>query len=175
MRLDVLQVFRFGAVDVARQVEVEVVGLDLGQRHHARVPGDLRLPVEGVHDLVDVLSAQAVLVAVLDEGLAGIDHEDAAPARGARFVQHQDAGGDAGAVEEVRRQSDDALDVALPDDTLADRRLGAAPEQHAVGVNHRALADAREAREDVQQEGVVAVLLGRYTVLEAAIEIVGRV
>ena len=36
VRLDVLQVFRLGAVDVARQVQVEVVGLDLGQRHHAR-------------------------------------------------------------------------------------------------------------------------------------------
>ena len=96
-------------------------------------------------------------------------------ARGALLVQHQDAGGDAGAVEEVGRQSDDALDVALPDDALADRRLGAAPEQYAVGVNHRALAGALEAREDVQQEGVVAVLLGRDAVLEAAIEIVGRV
>jgi hypothetical protein len=88
MRLDVLQVFRFGAVDVARQVEVEGIGLDLGQGHHARVLGDLHLPVEGVHDLVDVLSAEAVLVAILHEGFAGIDHEDAAAARRACLVQH---------------------------------------------------------------------------------------
>ena len=73
-----------------------------------------------------------------------------AAARRACFVQHQDAGGDASAVEEVRRQSDDALDVALPDDALADRRLGAAPEQHTVGMNHRPLAGALEAAENVQ-------------------------
>ena len=36
--VDVLQVLRLGAVDVAREVEVEVVGVcDLGQRHHAGV------------------------------------------------------------------------------------------------------------------------------------------
>ena len=40
--VDILQVFRLGAVDVARQVEVEVVGLDLGQRHHARILGRFR-------------------------------------------------------------------------------------------------------------------------------------
>ena len=78
--------------------------------------GDFDLPGEGVHDLVDVLRAQAVLVAVLDEALAGIDHEDALAAGGVFLVQHDDAGGDAGAVEQVGRQADDALDIAPPDD-----------------------------------------------------------
>ena len=42
MAVDVLQVLRLGAVDVARQVEVEVVlrVADLRQRHHARVARD---------------------------------------------------------------------------------------------------------------------------------------
>ena len=74
--------------------------------------GDFELAGEGVHDLVDVLGAQAVLVAVLDEALGGVDHEDALAGRGVFLVQHDDAGGDAGAVEQVGRQADDALDVA---------------------------------------------------------------
>ncbi len=112
--VDVLQVLRLGAVDVARQVEVEVVLRvgDLGQRHHAGVARDFDLPGEGVDDLVDVLVAQAVLVAVLDEALGGVDHEDALAGGGVLLVEHDDAGGDAGAVEEVGRQADDALDVA---------------------------------------------------------------
>ena len=77
--VDVLQVLRLGAVDVAREVEVVVVlrVADLRDRHQARVARDFDLPGEGVHDLVDVLLAEAVLVAVLDEALGGIDHEDA--------------------------------------------------------------------------------------------------
>ena len=60
------------AVDVAREVEVEVVLRvgDLGQRHHAGVARDVDLLGEDVDDLVDVLLAQAVLGAVLHEALA---------------------------------------------------------------------------------------------------------
>ena len=61
------------------------------------------------------------------------------------------------------------------DDALADGGLGAAAEQHAVGVDDRALAGALEAGQDVQQEGVVAVLGRRDAVLEAAEVVVGRV
>ena len=128
---------------------------------------------------MDVLRPQAVLVAVLDEALAGIDHEDAAVAKSAPgsafLVQHQNAGGDAGAVEQVGGQADDALDEAAPHEVLADHRLGAAPEQHAVRVNHRALAGALERGQDVQQESVVAILGRGDAVVETAIQVVGRV
>ena len=42
--VNVLQVLRLGAVDVAREVEVEVVLriADFGQRHHARIRGRFR-------------------------------------------------------------------------------------------------------------------------------------
>ena len=86
---------------------------------------------------------------------------------GVLLVEHDDAGGNAGAVEEVGRQADDALDVAAPDDLAADGRLGAAPEEHAVRENDRAFARALQGGEDVQQEGVVAVLRGRDAVVEA--------
>ena len=87
---------------------------------------------------------------------------------GVLLVEHDDAGRDAGAVEQVGRQADDALDVAALDDVAADVGLGTAAEQHAVRQNDRALAGALERGEDVQQEGVVAVLGRRDAVLEAA-------
>ncbi len=77
--------------------------------HHAGVAGDFHLAGEGVHDAVDVLLAEAVLGAVLAEALGGIDHEDAFAGGGVFLVEHDDAGGDAGAVEQVGRQADDAL------------------------------------------------------------------
>ena len=45
----------------------------------------------------------------------------------------QNAGRDAGAVEEVVRQADDGFDEVLLEELLADLLFGAAAEQHAVG------------------------------------------
>ena len=67
---------------------------------------------------------------------------DALAGRGIFLVQHDDAGRDAVAVKQVGRQADDAFDIALPDDALADYAFGPAPEQHTVGVDDRALAGA---------------------------------
>ena len=58
---------------------------------------------------------------------------------GVVLVEHDDAGGDAGAVKEVGRQADDALDGAPADDLAADGRLGPAPEEDAVRENHAPL------------------------------------
>ena len=142
MAVNVLQVLRLGAVDVAREVEVVVVlrVADFRDGHHARVARDFGLAGEGVHDPVDVLLAEAVLVAVLDEALGGIDHEDAFAGVRAFLVEHDDAGGNAGAVKEVRRQADDALDDAALDEVLADGGLGIAAEQNAVRQDARAFA-----------------------------------
>ena len=167
--VDVLQVLGLGAVDVARQVEVEVVLRvgDLVERHHAGVARDVGLPGEGVDDPVDVLLAQAVLGAVLHEALGGVDHEDALAGGGVLLVEHDDAGGDAGAVEEVGGQADDALEVAGADELLADDGLGIAAEEDAVRQDAGGFARALHRADDVQQVGVVALLGGRHAPGEA--------
>ena len=167
--VDVLHVLRLGAVNVARQVEVVVV-LRVGNfldGHEARVAGYLGLPGEGVHDPVDVLFAQAVFVAVLDEALGGVDHEDALAGGGVFLVEHQDAGGDAGAVKEVGREADDPLEVAGADELLADDGLGIAPEEYAVGKDAGRFARALHRADDVEQVGVIALLLRRLAPGEA--------
>jgi hypothetical protein len=79
---------------------------------------------------------------------------------GVFLVDDDDAGGDAGTVEEVGGQADDALDVALADEIAADVGLGVAPEQDAVRQNAGAFARALERADDVQEVGVVALLGG---------------
>ena len=48
------------------------------------------------------------------------------------LIDDDDACRDTRAVEEVRRQADDGLDVTATDDLLADVRLGVAAEENAV-------------------------------------------
>src|SRR5439155_19772756 len=50
---DVLEVLGYLAVDVARQIEIEVVLLNLLEGDHPRVLRDFELLVEDVHDLVN--------------------------------------------------------------------------------------------------------------------------
>jgi len=77
--VDALQVFRLAAVDVARQVEVEIVlGVaNFGDWHQARVAGLVQLARESVDDAMDILRPQAIFRAVFGEALGGVDREDA--------------------------------------------------------------------------------------------------
>ena len=90
-------------------------------------------------------------------------------AAGVFLVEHDDAGGDAGAVKEVGGQADDAFDVAALDEVLADDGLGIAAEEDAVREDARAFAGALERAQDVQQVGVVALLGGRHAVVLEAL------
>jgi hypothetical protein len=91
------------------------------------------LPVEGVHDFVNVLRTQAVsCYCILDEAFAGIDHEDAL-APGSPPCHHDDAGGNAGTVEQVGWQADDTLMSALK--MRVRMPPSAPPEQHAMRQN----------------------------------------
>jgi hypothetical protein len=123
--------------------------------------------VENIHDLVNVLLAEAVLVAVFDKALGGVDHENALAGGGAFFVKHDYAGWDARAVEEVWRQTDDALEVASLDQVAPDCPLGSPSKQHAVREDTRAFAGAFERAKDVQEISVIPLLAGRDAVVEA--------
>ena len=149
MTRDVLPVLGRLAVDVARQIEVELVLLDLREGHHACIFRDIEPLVENIHDLVDVHAAQAVFGAVLHEATTGVDHEDALARLGILLVDDHDASGNTGAVEEVGGQADDALDVALAHKITANIRLGVAPEQHAVRQDAGAFAGAPEGSDDM--------------------------
>jgi hypothetical protein len=77
--LDILEILRLCTVDVAGEIEIPVVLLDLLHTNHAGVFRDLKLTSEGIDDLVNVLLTKAVLVAVFHEALGGVDHVDPLP------------------------------------------------------------------------------------------------
>src|SRR5690606_33831145 len=143
----------------------ELVPRNLGVGHEAAVALDLGLARERVDDAVDVLGAEPVLGTVLPEAAAGVDHEHAFAPDGTRFVDDDDAGGDAGPVEEVLREADDALDEAAADELAADGGLGVATEEDAVGEDDGGSAGRFERGDDVEEERVVA-LLGRRDELD---------
>lgn len=62
--LNVLNVYRLLAIDIARDVQVEFVLLDLLDADHTRVFGNLQPLVKDIDNPVDVDVAQAVLVTV---------------------------------------------------------------------------------------------------------------
>ena len=140
---DVLEILRLAAVDVARQVEIIVIlrVADLGHGYQPRIPGDFHLAGKSVDDAVNILLAQAVFLAILAKAFGCIDHKDGSAAGGLGLIEHNDTGRNAGAVKEVGRQADDALDHAALDQIAADDAFGIAAKQHAVDLFIDLIAD----------------------------------
>ena len=82
------------------------------------------------------------------------------------FIDNYDTGRDAGAVEEVSWQADDAFDETVFDEILADCSFGVTSEEDTVGKDDSSLPPAFKRPNDVEQESVVAVLGRRDAVLE---------
>ena len=77
---------------------------------------------------MDVALAQAVFGTVLDKALAGIHQEDPLATTCIALVDHDDAGGDARAIEQVGWQADDPLDQPALNQVLPYFGLGIAAE-----------------------------------------------
>ena len=160
-----LHVLRLGVgrvVHVAADVEVVVVLLDdLRLVHETAVFRQLALLGEDEVDLLNVLGAELVLVLAFGVFAVGIDEEHlAAQGVGLVLVHHEDAGGNARAVEEAGRQADDGLDHVVLDEDFADELFLAAPEQHAVGHDRGHVAVRLEAGQHVLDEHEVGLLPG---------------
>ena len=168
--LDLLQ-FRMGRLkvdlrlshrraDVAGDVQVEVVLLDLVHLDPAGVAGLFLSELVGVDDLGDVLLAELVLAFAFVEVLraAGVDEEHVVGLLA--FLEHEDADGDAGGVEEVCGQADDGVDVAVVEQLGADAFLGTATEEHAVRQDDCHHAFVFQVVEAVEEEGEVGGGLG---------------
>ena len=77
--------------------------------------GSFALVGEDEVDLLDVFGPELVLVLALGVLAVGVDEQHLVAKRvGLVLVADQDAGRDAGAVEQARRQADDGLDDDRP-------------------------------------------------------------
>lgn len=152
----------FEGVDVAGDVEIEVVVDYLLQRRDVRVFVDIFATAIRVDDLVDVLFGELVLVLAFDEFLACIDEQDVlcVPV----LFEHENASGDSGAVEQVRRQADHGIEiVALGlrgirfDERLANLGFGSPTEQDAVRQNDRHSAVRIQVVQAVQHKCIIGL------------------
>ena len=76
---------------------------------------------------------------------------------GLRLLQHDDAGRDRRAEEEVGRELDDGVDVVVVDEVLADLLLGAAAVEHAGELDDRGGAVDGEPVQHVHREREVGL------------------
>ena len=119
------------------------------------------LPPRGkkVHDAVDVFRRQLVVVRYLDALAGGIHKQDLVVPL--VLFQHHDAGGDAGAEKQVAGQLDDAVDIIVVHQILADLFLGAAAVQYPGEAHDGRRAVGRQPGQAVQDERQVRLALGR--------------
>lgn len=111
-------------------------------------------------------SRRRFLGPVFHKAAAGVHHEDAFARLCLGLVDDDDARRNARAIEQVGRQANDGLDIAVANETAANVGLCIATEQHTVRQDARGLARAFERAHDVQQVGKVA-LLGRWDAKDA--------
>ena len=142
MTVNVLQIFRGGAINVAGDIQIILVFLlNLVIEDKTGILGIVcNLLIECGDNFVDVPLPQAVFVAILYEVVAGINHKDALALGCISLVDDDNTGRDASTIKEVGRQTNDALDITLVDNSLADGCLCIATKQNAVGQNDRSLA-----------------------------------
>ncbi len=167
-----------GRGDVAGYVEVEAVPLHLREIDEPGIPRPVLPPLVGGDHAIHVHLAHHALAVLLAEMAACVDEHQrsASPFAPARLAQEDDAGGDARAVEDVGRQPHHPQEHAVAEHALANRPLGPAPEQNAVGEHHGGSPPGPQGGDDVLQEGEVGVLLRRTPVDKAPVRIlVGHV
>jgi hypothetical protein len=154
----VVRLGRRGVVDVAADVAVEIFGGDVGHGHEAGVAGHVGAGAIDVDDLGDVFGAQKILGLALAVFAVGVEEEDVAAGGGVLFVEHEHAGGDAGAVEEAGGQADDGFEPAVLDEVAAGLALLAAAEEHTVGHDGGEFSVGFEDGEHVLHEHEVGLL-----------------
>ena len=158
--------FWLGGADIARDIQIEVVGLDLIHLHSSGVPLDaLRsLPVS-VDDFLDMLVSKIVLSLPFLEMPGCVDEQDIIGLLA--LLQNEDADRNAGRVEQVRRQADNGVDVPVVEQLVADPRFAAATKQHAMRQDDGHCTVVPEVVKTVQQEREIRRRLrGQPVVLE---------
>ncbi len=128
MSVDVLDVLRFGGVDVAREVEVVFIlcGGNFVHGNHACIAGNIGLFVKCIDNFVDVPLTKSVFVAVFNESFGSVNHKHAFAGGGVFFIQNHDAGRNARPIKQVGGQTDDALSITGLEKLFADHALGVA-------------------------------------------------
>ena len=165
MSSDILRQRVVNFLDIARHVQIAAIFLqDLIIAHKAGIARNLLPLEESLYNTLNVLLAEAVLVAVLLVTLTGINEKNSFTAVGVFLVNEDDAGRDARTVEKIGRQAHDTLDVVFFQNLNTDRFLRISTEQHTVRHDDARLAVGIEGFQDMQEPCEVAVLFWRNAI-----------
>ena len=115
MRINILNILRICGVNIASNVQVIPVFLfDFIVWYETSILGiGCYLLIKRRNDSIDITFTQTILVAVLNVPTAGINHKDALSVCSTFFINYEHAGSYAGAVKQVCRKTDDALNPML--------------------------------------------------------------
>ena len=166
MRAHILRLGRRSIVDIAANVAIELLGLDLSNRHDAGIAGHILPPAVDIDNLGHIFGPQEILRLALAIFAVGIDEQHVLANLGMFFVHHQNAGGDAGAIEQAGGQADHRIEPALLDEMFARVLFLAAAKQHAMGHHRRHAAVAFQHRQhvlDKHQIGLFALFGHHFT------------
>src|SRR5699024_5975219 len=149
--------------DVARDVQVVVVGADLIARHDSCEVLDVAARMGSINDALDVSGAQEVVLAVFNKALGCVNKQHVIVA--ALFLEHHDDGRNASAVEDRTWQANDGIDVVGLDKACADRLFRPTTEKYAVWQNNRHNAVWLDVEQLMEQEGEICLVLWCQTKL----------
>ena len=147
----------YRCADIAGDIEVEIVLLDLCHLHSTGVAGLLDSVLIGGNDLIDVCLAQLVLALALDEVFSSVDEEHIVGLLAS--LQNKDADRNTSGIEEIGGQAYNGIDVTIHEQLSADALLSTTTEKHSMGQDDGHHAFLSEEIKAVQQEGKVG---GRF-------------
>ena len=101
----------FRGIHISGNIEVVIVLPNLINAHQTAELIDITIPCHRIHDAFDIARTQLVVLAFLGEVFGSVHNKHMVIV--AVLAQHHHDGGDAGAEEDVRWQSDDGLNMVV--------------------------------------------------------------
>lgn len=151
-------------LDVAGDIHVAAIFFqDDGVRNHAGIAFDLFLLGINPHNPLDILLTQAILWTFLFESSTGVNEENAFTRIRVFLVDEHQAGGNAGAIEQVRRKADDTLDVFRAQHGKPDGLFSVAAEQDSMRHDDASLTRGIQGFQHMQEPGIITILFRRNT------------
>ena len=151
INIPVLRIFR--GVHIAGNVQVIVVFTDFIDRYFAGILGNIQSSFVCIHDFLDVPGPKFIVFSYFFKALGCVDKEDI-PFLPLLTKDH-DNGGNAGAVENIRWQADNGIDMVFLHQVPPDFPFFIAPEKNAVRKDDGHNAIGFQVVQVMEQEGIV--------------------
>ena len=137
MSINILNILRLGRIYITGNIQVIAILLfDLLIGNKASIFRIIcNLLIECSDYAIDILFTQSVLVSVLNKSLSCIYHKDSGTVFSTLFIDYNNTSRYSRTVKQVRRQTDNAFDPALINDSLTNSTFSISTEQNTMREN----------------------------------------